>query len=206
MGDYVLQHLLDNNRRWAERKTAADTGFFKRLAEQQTPGYLWIGCADSRVPANEIIGLDPGEVFVHRNVGNIVEHTDMNCLSVIQYAVKVLQVEHVIVCGHYGCGAVQAALSEERHGLIDNWLRRIQDVYRMHRNAVDARRSGVEQQDYMCELNVAAQVANVCRTTIVQDAWKRGQSLSVHGWIYSLKDGLLRNIGLPVDKPDGFTV
>ncbi|HFC53762.1 MAG TPA: carbonate dehydratase [Gammaproteobacteria bacterium] len=201
MSNDTLQHLLDNNRRWSAAKTAQDTDFFRRLARQQKPQYLWIGCADSRVPANEIIGLDPGEVFVHRNVGNLVEHTDMNCLSVIQYAVEVLQVQHVIVCGHYGCGAVQAALSDEDHGLIDNWLRKIQEVYRTHREEVDARQ-GSQRLDYMCELNIAAQVANVCRTTVVQNAWRRGQKLCVHGWVYSLKDGLLHNIGLSIDSPE----
>ncbi len=201
MTDDILQHLLDNNRHWSEAKTKLDADFFRRLAKQQNPDYLWIGCADSRVPANEVIGLDPGEVFVHRNVGNIVEHTDMNCLSVIQYAVEVLKVEHIIVCGHYGCGAVQAALSDEDHGLIDNWLRKIQEVYRAHQGEVDEK-SGTQRLDYMCELNVAAQVANVCRTTIVQKAWHQGQKLSVHGWIYGLKDGLLHNIGLSIEGPD----
>ena len=201
MNNDVLQHLLDNNRRWSEEKTKLDADFFHRLSKQQNPDYLWIGCADSRVPANEVIDLDPGEVFVHRNVGNIVEHTDMNCLSVIQYAVEVLKVKHIIVCGHYGCGAVQAALSDENHGLIDNWLRKIQEVYRVHQTEVDAK-SGTQRLDYMCELNIAAQVANVCRTTIVQNAWQQGQKLSVHGWVYGLKDGLLRNIGLSVSKPD----
>ena len=201
MAEDVLQHLLDNNRRWSEAKTRLDADFFRRLATQQNPDYLWIGCADSRVPANEVIGLDPGEVFVHRNVGNIVEHTDMNCLSVIQYAVEVLQVEHIIVCGHYGCGAVQAALADNQLGLIDNWLRKIQEVYRRHRNEVEAY-SGADRVNRMCELNVAAQVANVCDTTIVRNAWAQGQKVSVHGWIYSLKDGLLRNIGLSVSRPD----
>jgi len=201
MSKDILQHLLDNNQRWSETKTRLDADFFRRLAKQQNPDYLWIGCADSRVPANEVIGLDPGEVFVHRNVGNIVEHTDMNCLSVIQYAVEVLKVEHIIVCGHYGCGAVQAALSDEEHGLIDNWLRKIQEVYRAHRSEVDAK-SGTQRLDYMCELNIAAQVANVCRTTIVQNAWRQGQALSVHGWVYGLKNGLLHNIGLSVNGPE----
>ena len=201
MSNDTLQHLMDNNRRWSEAKTARDADFFRRLARQQKPQYLWIGCADSRVPANEIIGLDPGEVFVHRNVGNLVEHTDMNCLSVIQYAVEVLQVRHIIVCGHYGCGAVQAALTDDDHGLIDNWLRKIQEVYRTHREEVDTKQ-GSQRLDYMCELNIAAQVANVCRTTVVQNAWRREQKLCVHGWVYSLKDGLLHNIGLSVDSPE----
>jgi len=202
MNNDTLQHLLDNNRRWSEAKTKLDPDFFRRLAQQQNPDYLWIGCSDSRVPANEIIGLDPGEVFVHRNVGNIVEHTDMNCLSVMQFAVEVLKVKHIIVCGHYGCGAVQAALTDEDHGLIDNWLRKIQTVYRHHRNEVDSL-EGSSKIDRMCELNVVAQVANVGRTTVVQKAWKRGQELTIHGWIYGLKDGLLRNLGLMVSGPGG---
>ncbi len=201
MSDDILQHLLDNNRRWSETKTQLDPDFFRRLAKQQNPDYLWIGCSDSRIPANEVIGLAPGEVFVHRNVGNIVEQTDMNCLSVIQYAVEVLKVEHIIVCGHYGCGAVQAALTDEDHGLIDNWLRKIQEVYRLNRAEVDGK-EGNARLDRMCELNVAAQVANVGRTTVVQKAWKRGQQLTVHGWIYGLKDGLLRNLGLSVSKSE----
>ncbi len=201
MSNDTLQHLLDNNRRWSESRRARDADFFRRLAGQQKPQYLWIGCADSRVPPNEILGLDPGELFVHRNVGNLVEHTDLNCLSVIQYAVEVLQVRHIIVCGHYGCGAVQAALGDEDHGLIDNWLRKIQEVYRTHREEVDARQGG-QRLDYMCELNTAAQVANVCRTTIVRNAWRKGQQLCVHGWVYSLEEGLLHDIGLAIDSPE----
>ncbi|MCA9688092.1 MAG: carbonate dehydratase [Nannocystaceae bacterium] len=198
----VLKHLFDNNRRWAEQMRRDDPCFFEALAQQQKPPYLWIGCADSRVPANQIVGLPPGEVFVHRNVANVVSHTDLNCLSVLQYAVEVLKVKHVIVCGHYGCGGVAAALADTPFGLIDNWLRLIKDVY--DRNADDA----LEQCDTeartnaLCELNVIAQVYNVCHTTIVQDAWRRGQELDVHGWIYSLHDGLLQDLGICISNAD----
>jgi carbonic anhydrase len=193
-----LQHLLDRNRRWAEATTARDPEFFRRLAAQQAPDYLWIGCADSRVPANEIVDLAPGELFVHRNVANLVVHSDLNCLSVLQFAVDVLGVEHVIVCGHYGCGGVRAALRGERHGLVDNWLRHLQDTARNHRAALDALTDARAREDKLCELNVLAQVRNVCETTIVQDAWARGQRLAVHGWIYGLEDGRLRDLGLAV--------
>ena len=187
-----LPHLFENNRQWAARRTEADPGFFPRLAAQQAPKHFWIGCADSRVPANEIVGLDPGEMFVHRNVANLMVHTDLNCLSVLQYAVEVLKVEHIIVCGHYGCGGVRAAFERPRLGLIDNWLRHIQDVHTHHRDELDALPDNDARVNRLCELNVADQVENVCRTTIVQDAWGRGQGVAVHGWIYSLKDGLLR--------------
>jgi len=199
---HPLQHLLDNNRRWAEGQTSGDPQFFRRLSTQQNPDYLWIGCADSRVPANEIIGLDPGEVFVHRNVGNVVVHTDMNCLSVIQYAVDILQVEHIIVCGHYGCGGVHAAMENRQHGLIDNWLRHIKDIYYRNQAAVDAIEDMVKRKARVCELNVVEQVANVCYTTIVQNAWQRGQSLSVHGWVYGLQDGLVNDLGLIINGPN----
>ena len=195
-----LKHLLDNNRTWAERIRAQDPGFFAKLARQQSPEYLWIGCSDSRVPANEIVGLDPGELFVHRNVGNVVVHTDLNCLSVLQYAVDVLKVSHVIVTGHYGCGGVQAALEHRKLGLIDNWLRHIQDVYKQHQAAVDAL-DAKARVDRLCELNVIQQARNVCETTIAQDAWARGQTLSVHAWIYALKDGLLRDLTFTVTRP-----
>lgn len=193
----MLEELFRNNRAWAERIKAEDPGFFRKLAEQQTPEFLWIGCADSRVPANEIMGLLPGEVFVHRNVANLVIHTDMNCLSVLQYAVEVLRVKHILVTGHYGCGGVMAALRDQEFGLIDNWLRHIKDVYRVHEAAFD----GLDESqriDLLCELNVAEQVANVCHTTIVQNAWKRGQPLSVHGFIYSLSDGILKDLGVNI--------
>lgn len=187
-----LEDLIANNRRWAEREARADPEFFRRLAAQQAPKYLWIGCADSRVPANQIIGLQPGEVFVHRNVANLVVHTDLNCLSVLQYAVEVLRVAHVIVCGHYGCGGIAAALRADPLGLIENWLRHIQDVAEL-RHAMLARESDpVWRADRLCELNVLEQAHNVCRTTIVQDAWKRGQPLEIHAWIYRLSDGLVQ--------------
>ncbi len=189
----TLAHLFESNRRWAADVTKARPRFFEQLAAQQNPSYLWIGCADSRVPANEIVGLDPGELFVHRNVGNVVVHTDLNCLSVLQYAVDVLRVGHVIVAGHYGCGGVQAALENRTLGLIDNWLRHIQDVYKQHQPAVDAL-DPATRADRLCELNVIQQAKHVCETTIVQDAWARGQTLSVHAWIYALKDGLLRDL------------
>jgi len=192
--------LLANNRRWAEAIQRREPGFFDRLARQQAPRYLWIGCSDSRVPANEIVGMLPGELFVHRNVANIVVHSDLNCLSVLQYAVEVLRVEHVIVCGHYGCSGVEAAWKRTPLGLIDNWLRHLQDVAERH--AASFSRSMTETQctDRLAELNVLEQVGSVCRTTIALDAWRRGQPLTVHGWIYSLRDGLLRDLGMSVSR------
>ena len=191
-----LKNLFDNNRRWAERTAAEDPAFFNELVEQQTPEYLWIGCSDSRVPANEIVNLKPGELFVHRNVANVVVHTDLNCLSVLQYAVDVLKVKHVIVCGHYGCGGVKAALDDARLGLIDNWLRHVQDVQHKHRAALATCAGPTERLRRLCELNVVEQVRNVCETTVVRDAWQRGQALTVYGWIYGLSDGLLKDLGL----------
>src|SRR6266567_9540003 len=193
-----LPDLFENNRKWADRTTQRDPGFFNRLARQQAPRYLWIGCADSRVPANEIVGLLPGELFVHRNVANVVVHSDLNCLSVLQHAVDVLRVEHVIVCGHYGCSGIEAAWKKTPLGLIDNWLRHVQDVAERHADAFGRGMSEVQATERLAELNVLAQTANVCRTTIVMDAWRRGQSLTVHGWIYRLQDGLLRDLGLSV--------
>jgi len=190
-----LKSLFENNRRWADRVAADDPAFFSELVEQQTPEYLWIGCSDSRVPANEIVGLRPGELFVHRNVANVVVHTDLNCLSVLQYAVDVLRVKHVIVCGHYGCGGVRAALDNARLGLIDNWLRHVQDVQHRH-HALLAHGDGAARLRRLCELNVVEQVRNVCETTILRDAWARGQAVTVHGWIYALTDGLLKDLGL----------
>jgi carbonic anhydrase len=197
-----LQHLLDNNRRWSAERTRQDPEFFSRLAHQQKPQYLWIGCADSRVPANVIIGLDPGQVFVHRNIANLVVHTDMNCLSVLQYAVDVLQVKHVIICGHYGCGGVMAAMSDQPHGLIDNWLRHIKDVYYDHTAELEAIADSRTRADRLSEINVAQQVANVCYTTIVQGAWQRGQPLAVHGWIYGLHDGRINDLGATIEGPE----
>jgi len=193
----TLAHLFESNKRWAADIENARPRFFERLAAQQTPAYLWIGCADSRVPANEIVGLDPGELFVHRNVGNVVVHTDLNCLSVLQYAVDVLKVSHVIVTGHYGCGGVQAALENRKLGLIDNWLRHIQDVHKQHADRLQ-RLDAAKRVDRLCELNVIEQAKHVSETTIVQDAWARGQTLSVHAWIYALRDGLLRDLKFTV--------
>jgi carbonic anhydrase len=191
-----LAELFDNNRRWAAGRVAEDPQFFTRLSEQQAPSYLWIGCADSRVPANEIVGLLPGELFVHRNVANVVVHTDLNCLSVLQYAVDVLRVGDVIVCGHYGCGGVRAAYDRAKFGLIDNWLRHVQDVRHKHAQLLDGAPDATRALEWLCELNVLEQAVNVCATTIVQDAWARGQTLTVHSLIYGLGDGLLRDLGL----------
>ncbi len=189
----TLQHLFDNNRAWAESIKEKDPEFFSRLSKQQAPEYLWIGCSDSRVPANQITGLLPGEVFVHRNIANMVVHTDLNCLSVLQFAVEVLKVKHIIVCGHYGCGGVEAALDNHRHGLIDNWLRHVKDVIRFNAERFD----GLDHQaqlDLLCELNVKEQVTNICNTSIVQNAWKQGKELSIHGWIYSIENGILKDL------------
>jgi carbonic anhydrase len=196
-----LSHLFENNRAWSERIRRTDPDFFARLSQQQRPRYLWIGCSDSRVPANDIVGLLPGDLFVHRNVANVVVHSDLNCLSVMQFAVELLLVEHIIVCGHYGCSGVSTALQNKRVGLADNWLRHIQDVHSKH----DARMAGIHDLsrriDLLCELNVIEQVANVCQTTIVRDAWDRGQDLVVHGWVYGLKDGLVRDLETTVTNP-----
>jgi carbonic anhydrase len=194
----VLSDLFTKNRAWAADMTRQDAEFFERLSRQQAPNYLWVGCSDSRVPANQIVGLLPGEMFVHRNVANVVVHTDLNCLSAVQFAVEVLRVGHVIVCGHYGCGGVLAALRDARLGLIDNWLRHVQDARGKHRAELDALPTEAQRHDRLCELNVIEQVANVCQTTVVRDAWARGQALAVHGWIYGLRDGLLRDMGMCV--------
>ncbi len=194
----ILSHLFDKNRAWAEAMTRNDPDFFVRLAGQQAPQYLWIGCSDSRVPANQIVGLAPGEMFVHRNVANTVVHTDLNCLSAIQFAVEVLRVGHIIVCGHYGCGGVLAALRNTKLGLIDNWLRHVQDVYAKHRAQVEALATEAQRHERLCELNVIEQVVHVCDTTVVREAWARGQVLAVHGWIYGLRDGLLKDLGMCV--------
>jgi carbonic anhydrase len=190
----TLPHLFENNRRWAHGTTERDPGFFQSLVAQQSPNYLWIGCSDSRVPANEIVGLRPGELFVHRNVANVVVHTDLNCLSVLQYAVDVLKVEHVIVCGHYGCGGVRAAYERVTLGLIDNWLRHVQDVHDAHAAAIAAAGDEEARVQRLCELNVVEQARHVAQTTIVRDAWRRRQRLNVHGWVYDLRDGLLRDL------------
>jgi carbonic anhydrase len=193
-----IEDLFENNRRWAREITARDAEFFATLSRQQAPRYLWIGCADSRVPANEIVGLAPGELFVHRNVANVVHHTDVNCLSVLQYAVEVLRVRHVLVCGHYGCGGVQHAMQGGEIGLIDNWLRGIKDVYENNREALDEIADERGRLHRLCELNVSQQVANVAHTTIVQGAWRGGHALSIHGVIYGIEDGILRDLGLRV--------
>lgn len=198
----LLEECFEANRRWAADAIAEDPEFFARLEAIQSPDLLWIGCSDSRLPPNEIIGRKPGELFVHRNVANVVEHTDVNCLSVLQYAIDVLQVKHVIVCGHYGCGGVRAAMTPKPLGLIDNWLRHIRDVHLWNREELMAISDFNARADRLAELNVEAQVANVCHTTIVQDAWRRGQSVTVHGWIYSLHDGLLRDLGMVIESPD----
>ncbi len=192
----ALSELFQNNRAWARRILDQDPEFFARLSRQQSPRYLWIGCSDSRVPANEIIGLPPGEVFVHRNIANVVAHTDLNCLSVMQFAIEVLKVEHLMVVGHYGCGGVRAVIRQDRVGLSDNWLRHVQDVRERHPERIRPLYHESHQVDRLCELNVIEQVRNVCQTTIVLDAWERGQPLTVHGWIYGLKDGLLRDLGV----------
>lgn len=189
----TLKHLFENNLAWAESKKKEDPEFFSRLSKQQSPEILWIGCSDSRVPANQITNLQPGEVFVHRNIANVVVHTDLNCLSVIQFAVDVLKVKHIIVCGHYGCGGIQAALENQEHGLIDNWLRHIKDVIRFNEEQFE----GLEHDqklELLCELNVKEQVKNIASTTIVQNAWNEGKELSIHGWIYSIENGILKNL------------
>jgi carbonic anhydrase len=195
-----LHHLLDNNRVWAARMAQERPGFFSKLAQQQSPKYLWIGCSDSRVPANEITGLDPGEVFVHRNVANVVVHSDLNALSVIQFAVDHLQVEHIMVVGHYGCGGVLATLRGLRVGLADNWLRHVHDVKLRHRRRID-HLSVPEQEDVLCEMNVIEQVGNVALSNVMQDAWSRGQKVAVHGWCYGLKDGLVKDLGVSMQGP-----
>jgi len=197
-----LSHLFENNRRWAERIRRQDPEFFSKLSRQQSPTYLWIGCSDSRVPANVITGLEPGEVFVHRNVANLVVHTDLNCLSVMQFAVDILKVRHIIVCGHYGCSGVGAALRRDRIGLSDNWLRHVQDVRHKHEDVISAAGGEPAAANRLCELNVIEQVANVCQTTIARDAWERGQELTVHGWVYGLQDGRLRDLHTTVGNTD----
>jgi len=194
-----LQELLAQNKSWADNKASENPDFFPELAKQQSPKYLWIGCSDSRVPANQILGLAPGEVFVHRNIANQVIHSDLNCLSVLQYAVEVLKVKHVMVVGHYGCGGVKAALENQQHGLIDNWLGHIKDVYRLHKQELDAQQ-GESRFSRLCELNVIEQVANVCNSTIVQDAWNNGQDLTVHGLVYGLQTGMLEDLNVSVSR------
>lgn len=198
----ILEKLFESNQAWAEKIKQNDPGFFERLSNQQAPEYLWIGCADSRVPANQIVDLMPGELFVHRNVANVVVHTDFNCLSVLQFAVEVLKVKHIMVVGHYGCGGVRAALHDDGSGLISNWLRHVQDVRDKYRNVLNELPNPQKQADRLCELNVMEQVRHVCQTTIVRDSWMRGQELSVHGWVYDVADGLLRDLGLCITDVD----
>lgn len=197
-----IQELLENNRQWARGAKMVDPAYFEKLTTQQSPRFLWIGCADSRVPANQITGLAPGEIFVHRNIANVVVHSDFNCLSVIEYAVAILKVKHIIVCGHHGCGGVKAAMQNHRLGLIDNWLRHIRDVRQKHEDTLAYIADETKAIDLLCELNVREQVSNVCHTTIVQAAWDRGQELSVHGWVYSLRDGLLKDLDTTISSPD----
>lgn len=198
----TLQQLINSNRQWAQWVNARDPDFFQKLVHQQNPQYLWIGCSDSRVPANEIVGLMPGELFVHRNVANVVVHTDLNCLSVIQYAVDVLEVTDIIIVGHYRCGGVRSALLREKQGLIDNWLRHVQDVMEKHKEALAEIVSLDGKWDRLCELNVVEQVVNVCQTTVVQEAWERGQEVAVHGWIYGIHDGLVNDLGFSVNNQE----
>ena len=194
--------LFENNRKWAAAICAKDADFFKKLASQQSPEYLWIGCSDSRVPANELLGMLPGELFVHRNIANVVVHTDLNCLSVLQFAVDVLGVKHIIICGHYGCSGVHAAMTRRRVGLADNWLRHVQDVHQKHERYLGETLDLKQRSERLCELNVIEQVVNLCQTTVIQDAWERGQSITVHGWVYGLQDGLLHELGMTVSSPD----
>ncbi|MBE9503433.1 MAG: carbonate dehydratase [Proteobacteria bacterium] len=198
----TLEHLLKNNEGWAQHQCADDPDFFTKIARRQSPDYLWIGCSDSRVPAEDLVGLLPGELFVHRNIANIVGHTDLNVLSVIQFAVEVLKIQHVIVCGHYGCGGVKVALKDDDNGLIDNWLLNIKDIYQRYEQELDAIKDDDKRHEVMCELNVIEQVRNVCRTTVVRNAWKSGQSLTVHGWVYKLNDGRIKNLGTEISNPD----
>lgn len=200
--DNSLVHLFHNNRRWAQRTTNQQPTFFSDLAEQQNPEYLWIGCADSRVPANELIGLLPGEVFVHRNIANLLVHSDLNCLSVLQYAVEVLQVKHIIICGHYGCGGVAAVFHNRRFGLVDNWLRHIHDTQTKYHALLASVADESARLNRLCELNVIDQIFSAAQTTVIQDAWARGQSVTVHGWVYDLHDGLLHSLGLEVSSAD----
>ncbi len=201
----MLDKFFEKNKDWADEIKVTDPLFFERLADEQHPECLWIGCSDSRVPVNEVVGALPGEIFVHRNIANLVLHTDINCLSVIQYAVEALKVKHIIICGHYGCGGVNAALDDNEHGLLDNWLRNIKDVYLSHKDEVDSLPSERDRQDLMCELNAIEQVKSVCNTTTVKNAWKSGQELAVHSWIYSIKDGTIKDLEMSVTNLNEFS-
>lgn len=197
---HILKYFFDGNREWASKIKESDPDFFTKLSNQQTPEYLWIGCSDSRIPANSIVGKLPGELFVHRNIANLVVHTDLNCLSVIQYSVEVLKVKHIIVCGHYGCGGIKAAMDNQEHGLIDNWLRNVKDIYRYHQTEIDSCPSEEDKFKRLCELNVVEQVSNICHTSIVQNAWKSDHGLAIHGWIYSIETGLLKDLSVCITK------
>lgn len=197
-----LKSIFDYNRKWAGNIKKSDPDFFSNLSKQQKPEYLWIGCSDSRVPANIITGLPPGDIFVHRNIANVVIHTDLNCLSVLQFAVDALKIKHIIICGHYGCGGIKAALENKQHGLVDNWLRHIKDIYRYHEAKLNAITDEQKKFNLLCELNVIEQVKNVCHTTIVQNAWLLGRELAVHGWIYDIEDGILRDLDVCITGPD----
>ena len=201
-----LAHLLENNRQWASAIMDKNPEFFKKLSAQQAPEYLWIGCSDSRVPANELLGLLPGDVFVHRNIANVIVHSDLNCLSVLQFAIQLLKVKHIIVCGHYGCSGVHAALNNHRIGLADNWLRHVQDVHQKHGRYLGEVHPARDRADRLCELNVLEQATNVSQTTIVQDAWEQGQQVAVHSWIYDVRDGLLRDLGLTLSGPEDLAI
>ncbi|MFH1288250.1 MAG: carbonate dehydratase [bacterium] len=192
----IIKNLFEKNKNWAKKIKKSDPDFFLNLSKQQNPEYLWIGCSDSRVSANAIVDMLPGEIFVHRNVANLVLHTDLNCLSVIQFAVEILKVKHIIVCGHYGCGGIQAAMENKEYGLMDNWLQNIKDLYRCHQTKIDSLQNEKGKIDLLCELNVVKQVGNICHTTIVQNAWKSGQKLTVHGWIYNIEDGILKDLNV----------
>ncbi|MCP3674336.1 MAG: carbonate dehydratase [Gammaproteobacteria bacterium] len=197
-----IEQLIENNLKWAEQFENINPGIFNKLSKQQNPNYLWIGCSDSRVPANTIVGLQPGEIFVHRNVANLVNHSDMNVLSVLEYAVKVLQVKDIILCGHYGCGGVKAALEQKEHGIVDNWLRSIKDIYSVNQKTFQELSNELEKIDLLCEMNVVEQVRNICHTSIVQNAWQEGQEVSVHGVIYSIKDGIIKDLNISIRSID----
>ncbi|MBL4908745.1 MAG: carbonate dehydratase [Alteromonadaceae bacterium] len=199
-----INHLFENNKKWAEQIKAEQPNFFTQLSKQQNPEYLWIGCSDSRVPANELLGMAPGEVFVHRNIANQVIHTDLNCLSVIHFAVEILKVKHIIICGHYGCGGIGAALDGKQHGLIDHWLRHIKDIYRFHQQKLDAITDLQERSNLLCELNVMEQVAHICDASMIHKAWQQGQELSIHGLVYKLHDGILKDLNVSVSGIDNF--
>jgi len=196
----TINHLFENNKLWADKINKEDPLFFQKLSQQQSPKYLWIGCSDSRVPANELLGMQPGEVFVHRNIANQVIHTDLNCLSVIQFAVDILKVEHIIVCGHYSCGGINAAFDNQSHGLIDNWLRHIKDVYRFNKEQVDKVHDKTERMNLLCELNIIEQVANICNTTVLRRAWLSNQNITVHGLVYNLQDGILKDLNVSTNS------